>query len=68
MVYNSSMRHHDLASARLQEFVDRYSTLAKAAGELHISRQYLWRLMTQRDRLSDRMLSRLGLRRTVTTR
>ena len=60
------MRNHDLASDRLREFVDQYSTLADAAFDLHISRQYLWRLMTQRDRLSDRILARLGLTRTVT--
>ena len=65
-VYNIFMRHHDLASDRLREFVDQYSTLSDAASELHISRQYLWRLMTQRDRLSDRILGRLGLTRTVT--
>ena len=62
------LRNDDLALETLRAFVAEYSTLADAAEQLGISRQYLWRLMQSRDRVSGRLLKKLGLMREVVRR
>ena len=56
---------NDLALDTLRAFVSEYSTLADAAEHLSVSRQHLWRLLNERDRISPRILSLLGLTRLV---
>ena len=53
------------ATVTLRTFVSAFSTLADAATQLGVSRQYLWRLLQSRERMSARILKKLKLVRVV---